>query len=296
MTGVTAGCFKLGTCCPKIHKEVKNCPSEDSQNIMRALVTGAAGTFGVHITAGLIRAGYETLAVVRSAERGTELAGKLAALGVSTALLTCVAADLGTAPSISAALRTALAGRPLDILVNNAAAVSDVRATVADGVELQWATSVLSYQRVLRAALPALLAAPAPRVVFVASEYAGDLDVSDPEFKRRAYDANAAYKASKQANRMLAKAWAVRQPLLAVYSCHPGIADSSVARGLGFSFSDAEAAARKGAVTPLYCALQPRASLAPSGAFYSDSKPAPCRFSADAVAVDELWQLVEAYA
>lgn len=184
------------------------------------------------------------------------------------------------------------------MLVNNAAAVpaGEKRVEVEGGVEAQWAVSVLGYQRVLRAALPALLAAESPRVVFVASNYAGGLDLADPEFKRRPYNSHTAYKQSKQADRMLARAWAQREPRLSVYSCHPGIADSTVARGLGMSFSDAEAAARAGAVTPLLCALQPAKVLrAPSGSYFSGGAPARCPYSEDAAGVDALWALVEAY-
>lgn len=264
---------------------------------MRALVTGAAGTFGFHITAGLIEAGYTTLAVVRSAERGADLVKRLAAAG-TRASVTVVVADLSSAASIAASIGGAVAGAPLDVLVNNAAAVpaGETRAEVGGGVEAQWAVSVLAYQRVVRAALPALLAARAPRVVFVASNYAGGLDLGDPEFKRRRYDAHAAYKQSKQANRMLARAWARREPRMTVFSCHPGIADSSVARGLGMSFSDADAAARAGAVTPLLCALRPAEDLrAPSGSYFAGGAPARCPFAEDAKGVDALWELVEGY-
>ena len=45
------------------------------------------------------------------------------------------------------------------------------------------------------------------RVVFVASFYAGGLNLNDPEFKKRSYSSDSAYQASKQADRMLAFAW-----------------------------------------------------------------------------------------
>lgn len=41
------------------------------------------------------------------------------------------------------------------------------------------------------------------RIVNVASRYAGDLSLRDVHFQRRSYDVNAAYRQSKQANRML---------------------------------------------------------------------------------------------
>ena len=131
--------------------------------------------------------------------------------------------------------------------------------------------------------------------VLVASNYAGGLRLDDAEFASRPYDAAAAYRASKQADRMLAAAWAARQPALAVYACHPGIADSSGARGLGMAFSDAQAAAKAGAATPLLLALSPPSALAPSGAYYSDGRVARCPFAEDTAGVDGLWALVESY-
>jgi NAD(P)-dependent dehydrogenase (short-subunit alcohol dehydrogenase family) len=284
---------------PSARAEIRMASSAITGSVVkRALVTGAAGTFGLHITAGLICGGCQTLAVVRSVERGAELQEKIAPfirsapVGASLSIVVC---DLSSAPSISLAVASALGTKPLDILVNNAAAVpaGAARAEVESGIEAQWAVSVLGYHRVLRSALPALLASASPRVVFVASNYAGNLDLSDPEFKRRAYDAHTAYSQSKQADRMLARAWALREPRLTVYSCHPGIAESSVARNLGMSFSGSVRAAQAGAVTPLLCALGPEA--APSGSYYADGKPARCRFSEDTRAVEALWTLVESY-
>ena len=262
----------------------------------RALVTGAAGTFGLYITAGLCAAGYETFAVVRSAARGAALRAALAPLlAPGAAPVVVVVADLASRASIAQAVGGALEGLPLDVLVNNAAVTSASRETTEEGTESQFAVNVLSYQRVLRAALPALLLAPAPRVVFVASNYAGGLRLDDVEFAHRPYDSHAAYKASKQANRALASVWAARQPRLAVYACHPGVADSGVARGLGMSFSDAAAAAREGAATPLLVATAPAAALAPSGSYYTGGAPAACRFAAVAAAAAALWERVERY-
>jgi len=50
---------------------------------------------------------------------------------------------------------------------------------------------------------PLLNASGGARVVNVASEYAGSLDLTDLQFEKRQYDETAAYKQSKQANRMI---------------------------------------------------------------------------------------------
>jgi dehydrogenase/reductase SDR family protein 12 len=203
--------------------------------------------------------------------------------------------DLASRDSIAQCVPAALGdGGALDLLVNNAAYVPESREETAEGVEAQFAVNVLGYARVWRAALPALRRAPAPRAVFVASHYAGDLDLSDVEFKRRRYDATAAYRAAKQANRMLARALAAQAPGVRVFSCHPGIADSSVARGLGASFEKGDVAARAGAATPLFVATMPLEGTT-SGTFWADKNLYNCPFIRNAPSVEALAKLVESY-
>lgn len=269
-------------------------PSAASASV--ALVTGAGGTFGRHIVLGLLRGGFSTTAVVRDAEKASALAawisarraGAPASAGGSLSTAVCDLSDGAAVASLGASLPA------LDVLVSNAALVPARRCELR-GVEAQWSVGVLGYHRLLRACLPALRAAHAPRVVLVASHYAGGLDLADAEFRARPYAADAAYRASKQADRMLARAWAAREPRLAVYACHPGVAASAVARGLGFDFDAGEAAAAAGAVTPVFCATAPRAALAPSGAYYADCAPARCRFGEDAAACEALAAMLDAY-
>jgi NAD(P)-dependent dehydrogenase (short-subunit alcohol dehydrogenase family) len=260
---------------------------------MRAVLTGANGVFGVHILEGLLRKGVETHAVVREETKGAALQARLSALpGVDLALLHIHLADLNDTASIKA-LATALPS-PLHILINNAAITTPTREEV-HGIELQWSTNVLAYHRLTRALQPHLLAGgPSPgRVVFVASNYAGDLNLSDVEFKASPYCGDHAYRASKAANRMLSKTWSEKSPILC-YSCHPGVATSNVSLGLGFDLDRSEAAAVAGSVTPLFLALSPPGALK-NGGFYSDSKLKNCPFSSNAKACEELWGIVESY-
>lgn len=59
---------------------------------------------------------------------------------------------------------------------------------------------------------------------FVASEYAGGLDLNNINYDKRNYYSTAAYKQSKQANRLLAREWARRllDKNIFVYSMAPG--------------------------------------------------------------------------
>jgi retinol dehydrogenase-13 len=195
-------------------------------------------------------------------------------------------------------LAASLGDTPVDILVNNAAVTPKTRAETKDGIEQQWACNVLGYHWLMQELEPNLLRCgkPPARVVNVASSYAGGLDLADPEFKRRPYDADAAYRASKQANRMLTRAWADRWPRdrIVALSCHPGVATSAVSLGLGFDMDRSAAAARAGAAEPLrLCAAPAPPEL--SGGYFRDGRQQECAFSADADAVRRLMGVLESY-
>ncbi|CUF76326.1 short chain dehydrogenase, putative [Bodo saltans] len=278
-----------------------------------AIVTGATGTFGEYISLGMLRAGYNTICVGRNAEKGAafiarlkaELAKDAANTHTTTGEPTFAAIDCSSLSSIEAFARTwaekQSAAPAIHVLVNNAAIVPDRREVSADGVELQWAANVLGYDWMIRSLLPFLkLSAVAGggggegRVVNVASHYAGDLDLSDVEFTKRTYNANTAYRQSKQANRMLAKLWGdkLAKDNIVVTSCHPGVADSSVLSGLGFT-GGGDKSGKRGSETPLYCALTQK--LTPGG-FYAEKKLKSCPFASDSAQVSKLGGLLEQYA
>jgi NAD(P)-dependent dehydrogenase (short-subunit alcohol dehydrogenase family) len=256
---------------------------------LTALVTGANGVFGRHICAGLVKHGYEVVAVVRDEAKGAAL---VSTLGSSCSFRV---ADLSSGPSISALAASFGADRPLNALVNNAAITPTAREESAEGVELQWAVNVLGYHRLVKSFLPQLrLAEREARVVFVASFYAGGLNLADPQFKAAPYSADAAYRASKQADRMLAAAWAGSDDGTGVLftSCHPGVATSNVSLGLGFDLDRSEKAAVAGAQTPLFLATAPAESLE-NGGYYADSRLSRCEYCSDTAGCTELFKLCE---
>ena len=266
-----------------------------------AMVTGANGVFGRHICAGLCSEGFEVVAIVRNASKGEALVASLPASCSASFLVADLSGGASAAESVAARYGS---DRPLHVLVNNAAATPTNRSVSAEGVEMQWATNVLAYHALTRALLPQLRLAASvanidgdsgvfmPRVILVASLYAGGLDLSDVEFKRRPYDVDSAYRASKQANRMLARAWQhrVRDHGIKVVSCHPGIATSAVSLGLGFDLDRSEHAAKDGARTPLYLATVAQRQLA-DGAFYHSEREARCEFAQDEGACDKLFKM-----
>jgi NAD(P)-dependent dehydrogenase (short-subunit alcohol dehydrogenase family) len=262
-----------------------------AQAMLTALVTGANGVFGRHICSGLVKQGFDVVAVVRDEAKGAALTSQV---GGSCSYLV---ADMSCGASIGTLAASFGSGRPLHALVNNAAITPTSRLESAEGIELQWSVNVLAYHRLVKAFLPQLKAAAGggSRAVFVASFYAGGLDLADPEFKATAYSADAAYRASKQADRMLAAAWASSDQGEGVLfaSCHPGVATSNVSLGLGFDIDRSEEAAVAGAQTPLFLATAPAESLE-NGGYYADSRLSRCEFSSDAAGCREVFQLCEA--
>ncbi len=182
---------------------------------------------------------------------------------------------------------------PVEALVNNAACTPVRREETPGGIEKQWATNVLGYFWMMEAFKGHLMTAGAPRIVNVASYWAGGLDLNDPEFRRRPYDNNSAYRQSKQADRMLSTAFASRYKKegIAVNACHPGEVNSRLSNQLGFGGHESP---DRGAETPVWLAVTD-AGRKHTGRYFEYLKERPCMFSRDKEAVEALYALCSTY-
>jgi NAD(P)-dependent dehydrogenase (short-subunit alcohol dehydrogenase family) len=259
------------------------------------LVTGASGAIGEAIAERIAAApGHEVVALCRNrAKAEAVVAGLCRRAGGPRVRFELV--DLSERASIQA-----LAGRwegPVHGLVNAAAITPRQRQQSGEGIELQFATNVLGYFRMILAfrdhlARTATPATPA-RVVNVASYWAGGLDLDDLEFKRRPYDNDAAYRQSKQADRMLSVAFAERLAAadIRVNACHPGDVVSTLSRNLGFGGHETPMQA---ADTPAWLAVDPVGARG-TGRYFEHRRAVACRFGADREAVETLYRLCEGY-
>ena len=97
--------------------------------------------------------------------------------------------DLGSLASIHAAAGTALAEHErIDILVNNAGVMGVPERTTSDGFEMQFGTNHLGHWALTALLMPALLRAPAARVVTVTStahHIGRAVDPANPHLKGR---------------------------------------------------------------------------------------------------------------
>jgi len=164
----------------------------------RVVVTGANSGIGYEAALGLARHGARVTLACRDAGRGEAALARLraAAPGADAEVRPLDLADL-------ASVRAFAAGwdGPLDLLVNNAGVMALPQRRTADGFELQLGTNHLGHFALTGLLLEALLAAPRPRVVTVASvaHRMGRIDFGDLQSERR-YRKWPAYGQSKLAN------------------------------------------------------------------------------------------------
>lgn len=112
----------------------------------------------------------------------------------------------------------------IDVLINNAGIMSQSKKLTDKKVEMTFAVNVLGHHYLTKLLVELLKNGHPSRIINVASDYAGGLDLDDINFDKRNYDLTTAYKQSKQANRMLTREWArnLEKDKMSVYSMTPG--------------------------------------------------------------------------
>ena len=178
---------------------------------------------------------------------------------------------------------------PLYALVNNAVIAPRVRTETSRGIELQFATNVLGYLWMTIDFLKHLKSDAPARVVNVARNYAGGLDLEDLEFKRRRYDNHNAYRQSKQANRMLSAALADRLASddILVNACHPGVVNSQLTTAMGTNGRDSP---DEGARTAVWLVTDPEAGDL-SGKYFVNRRETPDQFAKNKPEIAQLFKI-----
>jgi NAD(P)-dependent dehydrogenase (short-subunit alcohol dehydrogenase family) len=265
------------------------------------LVTGGSAGIGKAMARELARMRARVVLACRSAERG-EAARREIAAETANPEVEVMLVDLSRQASIREFARTFRGRHPaLHVLVNNAGVWLQRRQESGEGIEMTWATNVLAYFLLTELLLPALEKAPRARIVNVASELAGDLDLGDVQFKARPYSGRTAYAQSKQADRMLTWALARRLPGAGVTAnaMHPGFVSTELFSkaggllGVAATFLAKLQARRpeEGADTAVWLAASPDVE-GRSGAYWIDRQERSCRFR-DPAAEDALWRVSE---
>lgn len=289
----------------------------------RALVTGAASGIGYETAAGLARAGARVILADRNEAGGRAAAERIRVLAPDTAV-EFRALDLASLAGIRGFAEALCAeGQPLDVLANVAGILPPVRrATTVDGFELKFGINVLGHYALTGWLLPALLRAPAARVVNVSSlvQRSGRIHFDDLQAER-GYAPQRAYGQAKLACLMLAlrlHALArTRGSPLRSLAAHPGIARTALGsdrrlqnghrlrdrmeeRVQAWVFRWLGQEPAEGALPILHAAADPRAE---SGGFYGPDgfgefrgapvPVSPSKAASDTQAQQRLWRACE---
>lgn len=282
-----------------------------------AVVTGANGGLGLETARELARRGAHVVMAARNQKKAASAQADISG-DLSDASLEIVPLDLGSLKSVrEAAAQINDSHEKIDILVNNAGVMAMPEGRTQDGFETQLGVNHLGHWALTARLMPALLRAPAARVVSVSStahHMGTSVDPDNPHLKDD-YGPWKAYGQSKLANlhfgiglqRRFEDAGASAESLVA----HPGLTNSDLQShtveenegDLGGKISLMMTKATgmspaRGALSQLRAATDPEAS---GGEFYGPlfvnngppiKKPLIRRWDLDS-GIEKLWKVSE---
>jgi retinol dehydrogenase-12 len=274
------------------------------------VVTGATSGIGLAAAGALAGKGAFMIGVGRSAARCKQAQDAILSR-YPAARISYLLADLSSQRQVrqlAAAIRDQVAssdGGQLDVLINNAATVSNWYTATEDGYELQFAVNHLAAFLLTLELLPLLKKAPGARVITVSSGSHRNTRIhwQDVMF-RQGYNTLRAYKQSKLANvlftfelnRRLGESSPVR-----AYAADPGLVNTEIGlkgtSGLVRWIWERRRAGgvdpEQGAETVVYLAADP--SLDGSqGAYWKDCRPVQAsKYARRAEEAAHLWELSE---
>lgn len=223
------------------------------------IVTGGHSGLGLVVTRVLAEAGAEIVVPARDPEHAAEA---LARIPRAEAL----PIDLVEPESIDRFAETFLAtGRPLHVLINNAAVLGHPQQRDRRGFDHTFAVNHLGHYQLTARLWPALTRADGARVVTVSSRghRFASVDLEDLHFERRSFDATVSYAQSKTANALFSLALDARGKPFGVrsFSVHPGVITTGLNRHMSEMERDQARAAygprrtaEQGAATTVWCA------------------------------------------
>jgi NAD(P)-dependent dehydrogenase (short-subunit alcohol dehydrogenase family) len=263
-------------------------------------------TAGIGRSAALTLAGKGAILTLlcRNPEKGEALSREIVAAGGAEPRV--VQVDMASLASVRAAGDACLsAGRPIDILLNNAGLMNTSRKTTVDGYEETLAVNHFAPFLLTGLLLPALMEAPGARIVNVASAahaFVRSMHFDDMQAEKN-YKAFREYGRSKLANILFTRTLAQRleaQPIT-VNALHPGaVATSLGQQNDGFLKNIAPAFMKiffrspdKGAETSVYlCTSDEVADI--SGEYFANCKRVrPRPWARDDAAAAKLWAYTE---
>lgn len=277
----------------------------------RVLITGATSGIGKEIAFGLAALGAKLVLPVRNVQAGEHVAREILARtnafrkgpqrsgAPEIIVMPMDASEPESVRAFARAYRKRF--RRLDVLINNAATNRGTlpRHANSHGIELTFATNVLAYFLLTRELLATLQHSVPARVINVASQFAGDLDLRDLQFERRPFNAAQAYAQSKACDRMLT--WAMARRLqdtgVTVNAMTPGLVpDTGLYRDSAPGLRDmlrqrSKRTIQQGADTAIWLASSAEVEGV-TNKFFVDREITGCEFRNQA-REEKLWRICE---
>jgi NAD(P)-dependent dehydrogenase (short-subunit alcohol dehydrogenase family) len=201
----------------------------------RVLVTGVSAGLGVETARALAAHGAHVIGAARDLRKAESAMAQAWTEAKNGGGIELIALDLASLDSVRAcADKLVAAGKPLDIVINNAGVMACPFSRTADGFEMQFGTNHLGHF-VLVNRIASLLRAGSRVVALTSSgHHYADVDLDDPNFARSAYDPWIAYGRSKTANILFAVEFDRRHGARGVRAAavHPGGIRTELARHL----------------------------------------------------------------
>ena len=219
------------------HFSEANVPDQSGKTF---LVTGANTGIGFHTARVLAARDGQVILACRDPAKAQQAARQIRQ-EVPAADLKLLTLDLADLESVARAADQVQRWGALDVLINNAGVMMPPLGHTAQGLELQFGVNHLGHFALTGHLLGLLAASPVARVVTLSSvvHRGGRIDFADPHAKQ-SYSRRQRYAMSKLANLMFS--YELHRRLQAMGSklqsiaCHPGVADTELARHVDSSW------------------------------------------------------------
>lgn len=207
---------------------------------LRFLVTGVSAGLGVETARALVAKGAHVVGTARDLDKAAEATQAIASLaGGGNGTFELVRLDLGSLASVRACADALLsAGAPFHAIIANAGVMATPEGRTEDGFETQFGVNHLGHFVLMNRLSPVTQA----RVVLLSAAWhrTCDLNMDDPNYQTRPYNALDAYAASKTAVTLFAVEFDRRHRArgLRAVAVHPG---AIMGTGLGQHFRPEDA-------------------------------------------------------
>jgi NAD(P)-dependent dehydrogenase (short-subunit alcohol dehydrogenase family) len=246
------------------------------------VLTGPTSGLGRAAAGAFARMGANLVLLGRDAARLERTQAELLAETPGLAVTTVVV-DMASLASVRAAAAEVLERTPrIDVIVDNAGAITPTREVTDEGFERTFAVMTLGPFVLVSRLLPRLLESPDPRLVAVTSGgmYTQSLPLDDLAYERGEYSGAFAYARAKRAQVALIREWArrLRGTGVIVNAMHPGWANTPGVQaslpGFAKLVGDQLRSAEEGVDTMLWLAAAPEAR-ATTGRLFLDRRVRP---------------------